>query len=234
MLIINQKLDYCYVILLLSFPAITQGGVLVPIKKITFPILKSNLLVRISLFVWFLAILIVFVASLNGYRIEYDFLGFLLTVLGLLTTIIGTFQSASSVKRRFSSVLLITSIVFGCMILISLMWSIQSQVSSTNFASKDSTEIHAYCVPADDLTAAISDMNATIFVEVPDAVRVTIQSTVNEKADDLIELTQDDSNNRIWSAKVRFEIVGTHSIQILAYTEDEKVYQNFLTVKYPF
>ena len=114
------------------------------------------------------------------------------------------------------------------------MWSIQSQVSSTNFASKDSTEIHAYCVPADDLTAAISDMNATIFVEVPDAVRVTIQSTVNEKADDLIELTQDDSNNRIWSAKVRFEIVGTHSIQILAYTEDEKVYQNFLTVKYPF
>lgn len=221
-------------ILLLIFFIIVQRGVLVSTKKINFPVLKSNLLVRISLFVWFLAIFIVFVSSLNGYRIEYDFLGFLLTVLGLLTTIIGTFQSTSSVKRCFPSVLLIASIVFGCMILISLVWSIQSQLSSTNFGPEDSAEIHAYCVPADDLTAEFSDMNATIFVEVPDAVRVTIQSTVNEKPDDLIELTQDESNNHIWSAKVRFEIVGTHSIQILAYMEDEKVYQNFLTVKYPF
>ena len=132
------------------------------------------------------------------------------------------------------------SFAFGCM-------TISVCITGDNVPSTDSispptqeteTElselsIRSSCIPSDTLTAIFTDMNATIMVETNfEAARVTAQSVVDEVADDVIGLSQIGIYS--WSAKVRFEVAGTHNIEICAYLDNGECVKDVLTVEYPF
>ena len=97
----------------------------------------------------------------------------------------------------------------------------------------NSLSVRSSCIPSDTLTAIFTDMNATIEVETNfEAARVTAQSVVDGVADDVIELSQ--TGTYSWSAKVRFEVAGTHNIEICVYLDNGECVTDVLTVEYPF
>lgn len=181
-------------------------------------------------------------AYIRGIEFNYELLAYLIAAFCLLPIIIALVyeNKATEPRNALVTVMLTISCLFGIMSFAVTVVDYNrlgdsgalpsAQVSENN---ETQSYVHGACIPADTLTAVFTDMNATIMAETNfEAMRVTAQSIVDGVGDDIIELHR--AGIYTWPAKVRFEIVGTHSVEICAYTQDGQCITDVLTVQYPF
>lgn len=210
-------------------------------KKVDIATRISVILIMCCIFVWTVAGGLTFHARTNGYAVSFDLGEHLITIIMMLVAILSLsiISKHSPIWKYVSIFLLFVCFLFGCITIGAQVHFIlvppndNSSHGSEIAADEEAPQIHGYCVPADAWTAAFTDMNATLYAEVPfQAVRVTAQSTVNGHTDDLIELQQTGSDT--WSVKVRFEIAGTHQIELIAYPQSGDPIYGEIAVDYPF
>ena len=181
---------------------------------------------------------------LKGADSRYDLIGFLFAVGGpvleWLSYALG--NKHKQLRNIFAIFIAIASCLFAIASSIIMIRDWQLQENSTvqqeievedPSNADNSLSVRSSCIPSDTLTAIFTDMNATIEVETNfEAARVTAQSVVDGVADDVIELSQ--TGTYSWSAKVRFEVAGTHNIEICVYLDNGECVTDVLTVEYPF
>ena len=194
----------------------------------------------LTLVIWLIAAVLI---ALGRETIQLSVTGQLISIMGIILEL-AAFATPLIMDKKPRQVavsfVILISFVFGCM-------TIDVCISSDNLLPKNSTDqptqetetelselsIRSSCIPSDTLTAIFTDMNATIEVETNfEAARVTAQSVVDGVADDVIELSQ--TGTYSWSAKVRFEVAGTHNIEICVYLDNGECVTDVLTVEYPF
>ena len=186
-------------------------------------------------------------AHLNEITLNYDLFGFLFSMpLGLIFELISIINNLNNKwKKALSGFAVILAVAAFSIALLSLAiiaqdWklqensTVQQEIEVEDSSNADnSLSVRSSCIPSDTLTAIFTDMNATIEVETNfEAARVTAQSVVDGVADDVIELSQ--TGTYSWSAKVRFEVAGTHNIEICVYLDNGECVTDVLTVEYPF
>lgn len=194
----------------------------------------------LTLVIWLIAAVLI---ALGRETIQLSVTGQLISIMGIILEL-AAFATPLIMDKKPRQVavsfVILISFVLGCM-------TIDVCISSDNLLPTNSTDqptqetetelselsIRSSCIPSDTLTAIFTDMNATIEVETNfEAARVTAQSVVDGVADDVIELSQ--TGTYSWSAKVRFEVAGTHNIEICVYLDNGECVTDVLTVEYPF
>lgn len=194
-----------------------------------------------STILWFISGGIAVAAHLKGINLSFGILSFIFAIASFISSneAIKNFDKKRSI---FVVIFTFMSCLFAIAASIIIIRDWQLQENSTvqqEIEVEDpsnignSLAVHSSCIPSDTLTAIFTDMNATIMVETNyEATRVTAQSVVDGVADDVIELSQ--TGTYSWSAKVRFEVAGTHNIEICVYLDNGECVTDVLTVEYPF
>lgn len=194
-----------------------------------------------STILWFISGGMAVAAYLKGINLSFGILSFILAI--------ASFMSSNKAIKNFDkkrNILVVIFALMSCLLAIAASliiihdWQLQEnstvqqgiEVEDPSDAD-NSLSVRSSCIPSDTLTAIFTDMNATIEVETNfEAARVTAQSVVDGVADDVIELSQ--TGTYSWSAKVRFEVAGTHNIEICVYLDNGECVTDVLTVEYPF
>ena len=194
----------------------------------------------LTLVIWLIAAVLI---ALGWETIQLSVTGQLISITGIILELAAFATPLIMDKKLCQSavfIVILISFVVGCM-------TVKVCISGDNLLPTNSTDqstqetetelpelsIRSSCIPSDTLTAIFTDMNATIEVETNfEAARVTAQSVVDGVADDVIELSQ--TGTYSWSAKVRFEVAGTHNIEICVYLDNGECVTDVLTVEYPF
>lgn len=204
-----------------------------------FNILNRCLLI-LTLVTWLIVAVIV---ALGWETIQLNVTGQLISILGVILELAVFVAPLIMDKKPWQaavSIVILISFVVGCMTIDVCIAGDDLPPSDHIAPPTQETEtelselsIRSSCIPSDTLTAIFTDMNATIEVETNfEAARVTAQSVVDGVADDVIELSQ--TGTYSWSAKVRFEVAGTHNIEICVYLDNGECVTDVLTVEYPF